>query len=84
MLDNYNTGSNLLGYGSVTRVIDPSSVQSGISDFFKVSWVFSDVSQRALHPVRIYRDSVYVFRGNAFLFHRFFTFRYRFYALRQG
>ena len=36
MLDNYNTVSNLLGYGSVTRVIEPSAVQSGISDFFKV------------------------------------------------
>ena len=61
MLDNYNAGSNLLGYGSVTRAIDPSVVQSGISDFFKVGWVFSGVSQRALHPVRIYRGSVYVF-----------------------
>ena len=61
MFDNYNTVSNLLDYGSVPRVIDPSPVQSGISAFFKLGWVFSGVSQRDLHPGRIYRDSVYVF-----------------------
>ena len=68
MLDNYNTVSNLLGYGSVTRAIDPSVVQSGISDFFKVGWVFSSVSQTTLHPVRIYRVACMFFRGIRFYF----------------
>ena len=84
MCDNYNTVSNLLGYGSVTRVIDPSSVQSGISDFFKVVG-FSLTFLRGSSILSGYIGiACMFFRGNAFLFHRFFTFRYRFYALRQG
>ena len=78
MLDNYNMVSNLLGYGSVTRVIAPSGVQSGISDFSR--WVgFSLAFLRGPSILSGYIGiACMFFRGNAFLFHRFFTFRYRF------
>ena len=57
MFDNYKTVSNLLGSGSVPRVIKVTGsthTPDAIHAFFKVSWFFSNVYRRRVSKLSGY------------------------------
>ena len=66
MFDNYNTVSNLLGSGSVPRVIrvtGSAPTPDAIHAFFKVGCFFSNVRRRRVSKLSGYIGvGVYVFR----------------------